>query len=62
MEAKKYRTAAAMRRVMEERLASERLDLEANDAEQKLIEARIFMISDLLETIDANGEEEGEDA
>ena len=44
METKKYKTAAAMRRTMEERLAAERLDLAANDAEQKLIEARIFMI------------------
>ena len=60
MEAKKYRTAAAMRRAMEDRLAAERLDLAANDAEQKLIEARIFMILDLLKTVDATGEEEEE--
>ena len=62
MEAKKYKTAAAMRRAMEDRLAAERLDLAANDAEQKLIEARIFMILDLLKTVDATGEEEEEDA
>ena len=61
MEAKKYRTVAAMRRAMEDRLAAERLDLAANDAEQKLIEARIFMILDLLKTVDATGEEEEHD-
>ena len=57
---KERKTAASIRRVMEDRLESERIDLGVNKAEQLLIEARIFMISDLLKTVDANSEEEDE--
>ena len=58
----KYKTAAAIRRVMEDRLESERIDLGENQAEQERIEARIFMIQELLATVDANGKEEDGDA
>ena len=61
MEKQKYKTAAAIRSIIEDRLASERLDLGENQAEQDRIEARIFMIQEMLTTIDANGKEGGKD-
>ena len=57
MEAKKYKTAAAMRRVMEDRLADERLTLADHQAAILRIDDRIGMILELLKTVDANGEE-----
>ena len=57
---KERKTAASIRRVMEDRLASEKLDLAAHKADLVLIEARIEVIVELLDTADANGKEEGE--
>ena len=61
-ETKKYKTAAALRRVMEERLAAEKLNLAALEADRRIINARIVVIMDLLETPAANGNEEDENA
>ena len=62
MEQKKERkTAASIRRVMEDRLAEEKLSLAAHQADVLLIEARIEVIMELLDTADANGKEEGTD-
>ena len=58
----KYKTAAALRRVIEDRLAAERLDLAAHENRIGFIKARIGIILDLLDDADATGKEEGEDA
>ena len=58
---KERKTAASIRRVMEDRLAVERLDLSAHQADVLLIEARIEVIMELLDTADANGKDEGPD-
>ena len=57
----KYKTAAEIRRVIEDRLADERLDLADHQTAILLIDTRIGMILDLLKTVDANGPEEGHD-
>ena len=58
---KERRTAASIHRIMEARLEAEKLDLAAHQADVLLIEARIEVIIELLETADANGKEEGSD-
>ena len=61
MEQKKERkTAASILRIMEDRLAAEKLDLAAHQANVLLVEARIVMILELLKTAETNGKEEGE--
>ena len=62
METKKYKTAAAIRSIMEDRLASEKRDLAAHQDRAGYIQARINVIIDLLAAADANGKEEGENA
>ena len=60
METKKYRTAAALRGVMEDRLAEEKINLAASsEPSSGSSKRRIAMIHDLLNTADANGEDEG---
>ena len=61
MENKKYKTAAALRRLIEERLAAEKLDLVACRADVNLIEARIDVLSELLDSAEpVSGKEAGE--
>ena len=61
MEQKKERkTAASILRIMEDRLAAEKLDLAAHQANVLLVEARIVMILELLKTADTNSKEEGQ--
>ena len=61
-ETKKYKTAAALRRIMEDRLAAEKLKIIKYQAHLDLIAARIEVITELLETADANGNEEDGEA
>ena len=58
----KYKTAAALRRGIEDRLADERLKLADHQAAILLTDTRIGMILDLLKAVDANGTEEDENA
>ena len=58
----KYKTAAAIRRVIEDRLAVESDALAAFEAGIRVTKARMDLILDLLKDADANGKEEGEDA
>ena len=58
MENKKYKTAAALRRILEDRLAAEKLNLAAEHGHLLLIEARIELVMELLATADASGNEE----
>ena len=62
METKKYKTAAAMRRAMEDQLATERKILASYQEDILMSQARIEVILGLLKTTEANGKEEGEDA
>ena len=61
-ETKKYKTAAALRRILEDRLAAERIKIVKYQAHVALIEARIELVTELLASADASGNEEDENA
>ena len=57
-EAKPRKTAASIRRVLEDRLAAEETDLNIAREQVRLHELRIDLIRDLLKNADSNGKEE----
>ena len=62
MEQKKERkTAASIRRVIEDRLEEAKRSLAAHQASVQRIEDQIEMLLELLEATAANGKEEGDD-
>ena len=58
-EVKPRKTAASIRRILEDRLAAEEIDLAASWERVRLHELRIELITELLKTADSNGKEEG---
>ena len=61
MDKTKYKTAASIRRVMEDRLAEKKELLALRQADVRFLEAGIEVILELLDTSDATGKEEGND-
>ena len=61
MKINKYKTAAAIRSSISRRLDAEIFELKKRQADILVIEARIALIEEILDTADANGKEEGPD-